>query len=158
MIWPPNSFRSSIKAFDANWGPQSDMILSGSPKHLYRFSNNSCAVSSVVIVFEHGIRIIPFVSPWSTTTRMESCPFTGGRSNEIHRTVCEGSSGGGSFLLEGRKVSLVVGQSWTVDMSHILERSSWHKSSVLATNNVVEWSYTFPILWDALLSGDHGTF
>ena len=76
----PNSFRSSIKAFDANWGPQSDMILSGSPKRLYRFSNNSCAVSSAVIVFEHGIRIIPFVNPWSTTMRMESCPFTGGRS------------------------------------------------------------------------------
>ena len=76
----PNSFRSSIKAFDTNWGPRSDMILSGSPKRLYRFSNNSCAVSSVVIVFEHGIRIIPFVNPWSTTMRMESCPFTGGRS------------------------------------------------------------------------------
>ena len=76
----PNSLRSSIKAFDANWGPQSDMILSGSLKRLYRFSNNSCAVSSAVIVFEHGIRIIPFVNPWLTTTRMESCPLTGGRS------------------------------------------------------------------------------
>ena len=76
----PSNFRSSMKVLDANWGPRSDMILSGSPKHLYKFSNNNCAVSSAVIVFEQGMRIIPFVNPWSTTTRMELCPFTGGRS------------------------------------------------------------------------------
>ena len=69
-----------MKAFDVNWGPRSDIILSSNLKHLYKFSNNNCAVFSAVIVFEHGIRIIPFVNPWLTTTRMESCPFTGGRS------------------------------------------------------------------------------
>ena len=76
----PSNFKSSMKVLDANWGPQSDMILSSSPKRLYKFSNNNCMVSSAVIVFEQGIRIIPFVNPWSTTTRMESYPFTGGRS------------------------------------------------------------------------------
>ena len=55
----PNNLRSSTKAFDANWGPRSDIILSGSPKCLYKFSNYSCAVPSAMIVFKHGIRIIP---------------------------------------------------------------------------------------------------
>ena len=76
----PSSFKSLMKVLDANWGPRSDMILSSSPKCLYKFSNNNCAVSLAVIVFEQGMRIIPFVNPWSTTTRMESYPFTSGRS------------------------------------------------------------------------------
>ena len=32
------------------------------------------------IVFEQGMRITPFVRPWSTTTIKESCPFDEGRS------------------------------------------------------------------------------
>ena len=34
---------------------------------------------SAVIVLEQGMRITPFVSPWSTTDRIESCPWLGGR-------------------------------------------------------------------------------
>ena len=30
----PRSFRSSMNAFDANWGPLSEMILSGNPNCL----------------------------------------------------------------------------------------------------------------------------
>ena len=63
-----------------NWGPWSDMILSGSPNHLYRFSNNSLPVSSAVIVLLQGVKITPLVSPWSATTKIESKPSTGGKS------------------------------------------------------------------------------
>ena len=69
-----------MKDLEANWGPQSDMILSGIPNHLYIFSNNSLPVSPAVIVLLQGVKITPLVSPWSTTTNIESKPFTGGRS------------------------------------------------------------------------------
>ena len=100
-----------MKAFDANWGPRFDMILSGSPKRLYRFSNSSCAVSSAVIVFEHGIRIIPFVNPWLTTTRMESYPFTDGRSVMKSIEQFAKVEWWGLLLLEEKMVSSAVGQS-----------------------------------------------
>ena len=32
------------------------------------------------MVFEQGMRITPFIRPWSTMTIKESCPFEGGRS------------------------------------------------------------------------------
>ena len=32
------------------------------------------------MVFEHGMRITPFIRLWSTMTINESCPFEGGRS------------------------------------------------------------------------------
>ena len=41
----PKSFRSLINAFDANWGPRSEIILSGSPNLLYRLLSKSSAVS-----------------------------------------------------------------------------------------------------------------
>ena len=50
----PSSFSSLINAFDANWGPRSEMILSGSPNLLYIFLNRSWAVPSAVIVLLHG--------------------------------------------------------------------------------------------------------
>ena len=31
------------------------------------------------MVFEQGMRITPFIRPWSTMTINESCPFEGGR-------------------------------------------------------------------------------
>ena len=76
----PRSFRSSKKALEANWGPLSEIILSGSPNHLYKFSKRSLAVPSDVIVLLHGSKITPFESPWSTTTKIESKPAAGGRS------------------------------------------------------------------------------
>ena len=63
-----------------NWGPQSDMILSGNLNRLYRFSNNNLPVSSAVIVLLQGVKITPLVSPWSTTTNIESNLFIGGKS------------------------------------------------------------------------------
>ena len=53
----PSSFRSSINAFDANCGPRSEMILSGSPNLLSRLLSNNCPVCSVLIVLLHGMRI-----------------------------------------------------------------------------------------------------
>ena len=35
---------------------------------------------SAETVLEQGIRITPFIRPWSTTERIESNPFDGGRS------------------------------------------------------------------------------
>ena len=56
------------------------MILSGSPNLLYKFLNKSWAIPSAVIILLHGMRITPFVSPWSTTTNIESNPSDKGRS------------------------------------------------------------------------------
>ena len=56
------------------------MILSGKLNLLYRLSSNNLAVPSAVIVLLHGMRITPLVSPWSTTTRIELKPLTGGKS------------------------------------------------------------------------------
>ena len=75
----PRRFRSSLKAFDANCGPLSEIILSGSPNHLYMFSKSSFAVSSEVRVLLQGSKITPFERPWSTTTRIKSYPSAGGR-------------------------------------------------------------------------------
>ena len=69
-----------MKALEANWGPWSDIILSGNPNHFYKFSNSNLPVSSAVIVLLQGVKITPLVSPWSTMTNIESNPFIGGRS------------------------------------------------------------------------------
>ena len=69
-----------MNAFDANCGPRSEMILSGSPNLLYKLSSKSLAVPSAVIVLSHGMRITPLLRPWSTTTKIESKLSIGGRS------------------------------------------------------------------------------
>ena len=56
------------------------MILSGSPYHLYKLSSRSWAAPSVVRVFVQGDKITPFERPWSTMTKIESKPSTGGMS------------------------------------------------------------------------------
>ena len=76
----PSNFIISWNALAANWGPQSEIILSGSPNRLYRLSSRSCAAPSAVSVFVQGIKITPFERPWSTTTKIESKLSTGGRS------------------------------------------------------------------------------
>ena len=63
-----------------NWGPRLEMILSGNPNIWYKLSSKSFAVSSAVTFLLHGIRIAPLLSPWSTTTKMESKLSIGGRS------------------------------------------------------------------------------
>ena len=74
------SLSNSLKELEVNCGPLSEIILSGNPNHLYRFSSKNLPVSSAVIVLLHGIRITPFVSAWSTMTKIESKPSAGGRS------------------------------------------------------------------------------
>ena len=76
----PRSFKSSLKAFAANWGPLSKIILSGRLNHLYRLSSNSCATSLELIIFIHGHKITPFERPWLTMTRIESKLLDMGRS------------------------------------------------------------------------------
>ena len=39
----------------------------------------SLATPAASMVFEQGMRITPFVRPWSTMTINESCPSDGGR-------------------------------------------------------------------------------
>ena len=55
----PNSFSNLTKDLEANWGPQSEIILSSNLNRLYKFSNNSQPVSSAVIVFLQGVKITP---------------------------------------------------------------------------------------------------
>ena len=74
------SLSNSLKELEANCGPLSEIILSGSPNCLYRFSSKNLPVSLAVIVLLHGMRITLFVSTWSTMTKIESKPSAGGRS------------------------------------------------------------------------------
>jgi hypothetical protein len=74
-VWMPNFFISSRNICEANCGPQSERILSGSPNRLKTLSRIIVAVAlAVAPVFEQGMRIIPFIRPWSTTERIESRP------------------------------------------------------------------------------------
>ena len=76
----PRSLRSSRKSFAANWGPRSEMILSGSPNRRKSVSCKIFAVPSASMVLLQGVRITPFVRPWSTTTKIESKLLDSGRS------------------------------------------------------------------------------
>ena len=151
----PSNFRSSLKAIEANWGPQSDINLSGNPNRLYRFSNSSWPVSSAVIVFEQEIRIIPFVSPWSIITKMESWPWTGGKSvmKSIEQfpkgRVEEATSVGTNASLAGRWSNL---NCWQVP------HSFWCMFEALATSSVAKQSCRSPILLGGQQFHDHGTF
>ena len=50
-------FINSRNAFDANCGPLSEIILSGNPNRLYKFSSKSLAVPLDVIVLLQGMSI-----------------------------------------------------------------------------------------------------
>ena len=56
------------------------MRVSCRPKHLKTLSRKICAIPTVSMVLEQGVRITPFVSLWSTITTIESWPLEGGRS------------------------------------------------------------------------------
>ena len=75
----PNCFPNSHNALEANWGPWSNITLSGSPKHLYMLLRRSSAVPLVVIVLLQEDKITPFVRPWSTMTIIASYPWDSGR-------------------------------------------------------------------------------
>ena len=66
----PKSLRSSWNDLVVNCVSQSEIMLSGSPNCLW-WSKISPAPSSVR-VFEQGVRITPFVSPWSTMDKVAS--------------------------------------------------------------------------------------
>ena len=76
----PKSRPNSRNALEANWGPRSEMALSGNPYRLYRESSKIFAVPMASIVLLQGSKITPFVDPWSTTTRIESKLSDSGRS------------------------------------------------------------------------------
>ena len=56
------------------------MRTSWRPNHLNTFSKKSFPTPTMLMVFEQGIMITPFIRPWSTTTINESNPLEGGRS------------------------------------------------------------------------------
>jgi len=53
------SLSNSLKEFEVNCGPLLEIILSGNPNHLYKFSSRNLPVSSAIIVLLHGIRLPP---------------------------------------------------------------------------------------------------
>ena len=71
---------NSLAKADVNCGPLSDISESWRPKHLNTWWRKSLATPAASMEFEQGMRITPFVRPWSTTTINESCPSDGGRS------------------------------------------------------------------------------
>ena len=63
-----------------NCGPLSKINESCRLKRLNTWWRKSLATPAMSMVFEQGMKITPFVRPWSTTTINESCLFDGGRS------------------------------------------------------------------------------
>ena len=74
------SFKSSWNVCAANLGSLSEIILLGNPNLLKRLSHRSMVAPSQVNVLAQGHKITPFERPWSTMTRIELYPSTGGRS------------------------------------------------------------------------------
>jgi hypothetical protein len=66
----PESRKYSFEALDANCGPLSKIKESESPNREKSRSINSCAVCSESIDFEQGMKIAPFVRPWSTKDKI----------------------------------------------------------------------------------------
>ena len=71
-----------------NCGPQSDIMMSGSPYLLNTSLMYSSAVSIAVIISLQGDRITPFESPWLTTTKIESNPLLSGKSMMKSIVIC----------------------------------------------------------------------
>ena len=65
---------------EANWGPLSEIKVLWRPNRLKTWSKKSFATPMALMVLLQGMRITPLLSPWSTTTTKESCPFDLGRS------------------------------------------------------------------------------
>ena len=75
----PNFFHNSWIIFDANWGPQSEMICSGRPVHFQTLSRNMLAVCSAVMVLLHEVTMVALLN-LSTVTNRLSNPLDMGRS------------------------------------------------------------------------------
>src|SRR5277367_6197283 len=71
---------NSLKTCAANWGPLSEIALSGSPYLWYKEFRSIDAVPMVSIVLWQGSKITPLEDTWSTTTKIQSKPSDKGRS------------------------------------------------------------------------------
>src|SRR5277367_2078231 len=71
---------NSLKTCAANWGPLSEIALSGSPYRRYKEFRSIDAVPMASIVLWQGSKITSFEDPWSTMTKLESKPSDKGRS------------------------------------------------------------------------------
>ena len=65
------------------------------------------------MIFEQGMRITPFIRPWSTMTINESCPFEGGEvGDKVNRELFEwqrgGRGNGGKWRTSGVMVDFVL--------------------------------------------------
>jgi hypothetical protein len=83
-----------FQKWEANWGPRSETMVSGSPYKQKIFERNSSARPSASIVVEQGAKCRSFVRR-STTTHIASKPFELGRpvtkSMEMSRQGCCGT-------------------------------------------------------------------
>ena len=88
-----------------NWGPQSEMRILCKPKCLKMLLRKIWAIPAVSMVFEQGVRITPFISPWSTMTTTESWPL------EVERSMIRSMDS----CLKGRVCEEGMGmRGWTV--------------------------------------------
>src|SRR5277367_2274760 len=71
---------NSLKTCAANWGPLSEIALSGSPYRWYKEFRSIDVVPMASIVLWQGYKFTPFEDPWSTMTKIESKPSDKGRS------------------------------------------------------------------------------
>ena len=65
------SFWSSLNACAANHGSLSEIMDSGRPNHLNKLLCNSLLMTIWSEVFVIGMRITPFIRPWSTMDKIQ---------------------------------------------------------------------------------------
>src|SRR5277367_5247877 len=95
---------NSSKTCAANWGPLSEIALSGSPYRRYKEFRSIDAVLMASIVLWQGSKITPFEDPWSTMTKIESKPSDKGRS--VIKSIVTREKGRRSQDLTGCNVGL----------------------------------------------------
>ena len=84
----PSCFAKVLMELARKRGSLSEIILSGSPYLTNIFSISIFAISFVVMVLETGVKITPFVSPWSTTDKIASKLSTAERSVMRSHEIC----------------------------------------------------------------------
>ena len=75
------------------WASLSDIRNSWSLNCMKTWWRKSFATPATLMVFEHGVRVTPFIRPWSTTTIIELCLFKGGKSVIMSTDSCLKGSG-----------------------------------------------------------------
>src|SRR5712671_726205 len=104
-----NFFHSSWMTLEANWGPRSEIICSGSPVLCQTLSRINWAVSSAVTVLLHGVIIVALLKRSTTTRRLLKLFDTGRLTMKsmvmfCHTSLgtwfgCKGTIVWGSFLV-----------------------------------------------------------